>query len=65
LSFESLKRYPISFDRPQFVIPGLDPGIHVDGWVKPGHDAKMGRFDMIGYRSGYATSCAGGAADMQ
>ena len=28
------------------VIPGLDPGIHavvrplVDGWVKPGHDAR-------------------------
>jgi hypothetical protein len=21
-----------------FVIPGLDPGIHVDGRVKPGHD---------------------------
>src|SRR5271170_1726252 len=24
------------------VIPGLDPGIHVDGRVKPGHDGKRG-----------------------
>src|SRR6266496_1266467 len=23
---------------PQIVIPGLDPGIYVDGRVKPGHD---------------------------
>src|SRR5437660_306764 len=27
---------------PAFVIPGLVPGIHVDGRVKPGHDGKGG-----------------------
>jgi hypothetical protein len=26
-----------------FVIPGLDPGIHVDGRGKPGHDEERGR----------------------
>src|SRR4029077_12837410 len=35
-----LVREPNSFNPtpPQFVTPGLDPGIHVDGRDKPGHD---------------------------
>src|SRR5579864_8819447 len=34
--------FTLSGDNPQFVIPGLDPGIYeplpVDGRIKPGHD---------------------------
>jgi hypothetical protein len=30
----------------QIVIPGLDPGTHVDGRVKPGHDEQGRRFDL-------------------
>jgi len=35
-----LVREPNSFNSiaHQFVIPGLDPGIHVDGGDTPGHD---------------------------
>jgi hypothetical protein len=32
------------------VIPGLDPGIHVDGRVKPGHDAKGGASGAVSHR---------------
>ena len=31
-------------DYPKFVIPGLVPGIHVDGRDKPGHDGEGRRF---------------------
>src|SRR4029077_4436102 len=31
---------PEPLSNPETVIPGLDPGIHVDGRVKAGHDEK-------------------------
>ncbi len=37
-------------DHPPIVIPGLDPGIHVDGRVMPGHDGEGRRFNLNGYR---------------
>jgi len=33
-----LEQHPMRCDHPPTVIPGLDPGIHMDGQVKPGHD---------------------------
>jgi len=38
LIFAGLERKRIKFDHPPIVIPGLDPEIHADGRVKPGHD---------------------------
>src|SRR5579864_3818271 len=36
---------------PPTVIPGLDPGIYVDGRIKSGHDGQGKRFNLNGFRS--------------
>ncbi|HVC56420.1 MAG TPA: hypothetical protein VND95_10715, partial [Stellaceae bacterium] len=38
--FRSLEQISVKLIAAPFVIPGLDPGIHVDGRDKPGHDGK-------------------------
>jgi len=42
----------------QTVIPGLDPGIHLDGRVKPGHDDEGVRFGFPGYTTSLARRSA-------
>src|SRR5579863_919238 len=46
-----LEQHPTRCDHPPTVIPGLDPGIYVDGRIKSGHDGQGKRFNLNGFRS--------------